>query len=101
MAVEEKKVINYGAFESWANTIKTKNNTLLDDLHDIQSKINSLAGDWESNSAVTIRSKITNMEKTFQDYYEVVNRYSQFLSNAGEQFKTMEAGLDMRAQDFV
>ncbi len=101
MAAEEKKVINYGAFESWANTIKTKNNTLMDDLHNIQNKINSLSGDWESNSAVTIRSKITNMEGTFQQYYEVVDRYSKFLNNAAEQFKTMEAGLDMRAQDFV
>ena len=101
MAAEEKKVINYGAFEGWANTIKTKNNTLMDDLHNIQNKINSLSGDWESNSAVTIRSKITNMEGTFQQYYEVVDRYSKFLNNAAEQFKTMEAGLDMRAQDFV
>ncbi len=73
----------------------------MDDLHNIQNKINSLSGDWESNSAVTIRSKITNMEGTFQQYYEVVDKYAKFLNNAAEQFKTMEAGLDMRAQDFV
>ena len=101
MAAEEKKFINYGAFESWANTIRTKNNNLLDDLHSIQSKINSLAGDWESNSAVSIRTNITNLEPKLQSYYEVVDKYARFLSNAGEQFKSMEAGLDMRAKDFA
>lgn len=100
MAAEEKKVINYGAFESWANTIKNRNNTLLDDLHSIQSKINSLAGEWESDSAVSIRAAITNLEPKLQQYYDVVDNYAKFLNNAAEQFKTMEAGLNMRAQDF-
>lgn len=101
MASEEKKVINYGAFESWATTISGKNKTLLDDLHRIQELIKSLEGDWESNSAVTIRSKITNMEGRFQSYYDVVDNYVKFLNNAAEQFAAMEAGLDLRAQDFI
>ena len=100
MAAEEKKVINYGAFESWANTIKNRNNTLLDDLHSIQSKINSLEGEWESDSAVSIRAAITNLEPKLQQYYDVVDNYAKFLNNAAEQFKAMEAGLNMRAQDF-
>lgn len=101
MASEEKKVINYGEFEGWATTIKGKNKNLLDDLHNIQELIKSLSGEWESNSAVTIREKITNMESRFQSYYDVVDNYAKFLSNAAEQFSTLEAGLDLRAQDFI
>lgn len=101
MASEEKKVINYGAFESWATTIKGKNTNLLEDLHAIQEMINGLKGDWESDSAITIRTKITNMESRFQSYYDVVDNYVKFLNNAAEQFGAVEAGLDMRAQDFI
>ncbi len=101
MASEEKKVINYGSFESWGTTIKGKNTNLLDDLHAIQEMINSLKGEWESDSAITIRTKITNMESRFQSYYDIVDNYVKFLNNAAEQFGAVEASLDMRAQDFI
>jgi len=101
MASEEKKIINYGAFESWATTIKGKNKTLLDDLHAIQEMVNGLKGEWESDSAITIRTKITNMESRFQSYYDVVDNYAKFLSNAAEQYSAVESGLDLRAQDFI
>lgn len=100
MATDEKKIINYGAFESWATTISGKNKTLRDDLHGIQDLFKSLEGDWESNSAVTIRGKMANLEGRIQIYYDVVDNYVKFLNNAAQQYRAMEAGLDMRAQDF-
>ncbi len=100
MAADERKVINYGAFESWANTIKTKNNNLLEDLHEIQKTIKGLAGDWESNAASTTRQSITSMESKFQAYYDVVDNYVKFLKNAAEQFKAVDDSLNQRANDF-
>lgn len=93
--------INYGSFESWASTISTKNENLLNDLHEIQKKINSLAGDWESNSAVSIREAITAMEPKFQQYHDVVDNYAKFLRNTANEWKATESANDMNAKEFM
>ena len=49
--------INYDGVESYATTIAKRNETLLQELHNIQEHIKSLAGEWESDSAVRIRER--------------------------------------------
>ena len=93
--------INYGSLESWAGTISTANQRLLDDLHEIQRTIKGLEGEWESNSAVTIRSKIQGMEPRFQQYYDVIENYAKFLRNAANTIKGTENLNDMNAQEFI
>ena len=93
--------INYGKFEDWATTIADKNTKLLDDLHNIQNLVNSLSGEWESNSAATIREKITGMEPRFQQYYDIVDNYAKFLRNTAAQYKATETTLDSNAQSFI
>lgn len=93
--------VNYGNFESWASSIASKNTNLLDDLHEIQSLINSLQGEWESNSAVTIRGKITSMENRFQQYYDVVDNYVKLIRNAAAEYKATETTNDANAQEFI
>ena len=88
-----ERVINYGSFESWAGTIDSRNTKLLDKLHDIQNLIKSLEGDWESNAAVEIRSKIQGMEPR-------VN-YAKFLRNTAEIYKTTEQTNTSNASQFV
>ena len=93
--------INYGNFESRATTIDTSNKKLLENLHEIQNLINSLQGEWESNSAVTIRGKITGMEARFQQYYDVVDNYVKLVRNAAAEYKATENTNDSNAQDFI
>lgn len=93
--------INYGSFESWAGKISSSNDALLEDLHEIQRLINSLAGEWESNSAVTIREKITGMESRFKEYHRIVNNYAVFLRNTAAEWKTQEQANDANAQQFI
>ena len=47
--------INYDGVESYASTIAKRNDTLLQELHNIQEHIKSLSGEWESDSAVRMR----------------------------------------------
>ncbi len=96
-----ERVINYGSFESWAGTIDSRNTKLLDKLHDIQNLIKSLEGDWESNAAVEIRSKIQGMEPRFQDYHDVVDNYAKVLRNAAEAYKVTEQTNTSNASQFV
>ena len=93
--------INYGSFDSWAQSIDAKNKSLLDDLHEIQRLINSLQGEWESNSAVTIRGKITGMENRFQQYHDVVDNYVKFIRNTAAEYKATETANDSNAQEFI
>ena len=59
MADSGRIIINYGNFDTHAQQIDAKNKEMRETLNEIQKKINGLAGDYESNSAVTIREKIT------------------------------------------
>ena len=93
--------INYGSFDGWAQKIKEKNDKLNQDLIDIQSLINGLAGEWESDSASKIREKITGMKNRFEQYYQVVDNYRKFLSNTAEQYRTAEGTNTANADQFI
>lgn len=93
--------IQYGKFDSWAGTIDKRNNTLLDTLHEIQRLINSLEGEWESDSAVEIREKITGMEVRFEQYHDVVENYAKALRNIAAEYKAVEATNRNNAEQFV
>ena len=93
--------IEYGKFDKRARKISDQNDRLSDDLHEIQRLINSLKGEWESNSAVTIRSKITGMENRFQQYYDVVDNYAKLVRNTGESYRATETSNDSNAQQFI
>lgn len=100
MADNGQIIINYGKFEDHAKGIENKNNDMRRTLDDIQARIKSLEGDWESNSAVTIRQKITNMSSRFESYQQVVNSYVKFIRNAAAQSKGLETTIDSNASQF-
>ncbi|MCM1221652.1 MAG: WXG100 family type VII secretion target [Lachnospiraceae bacterium] len=100
MADNGQIIINYGKFDGHANSIDQKNREMRKTLDDIQAKINSLKGDWESNSAETIRQKITNMSSRFETYQQVVNSYVKFIRNAAAQSKNMEVAINSNASQF-
>ena len=93
--------VNHGSFDSWAGNIDKRNNTLLDTLHEIQRLINSLEGEWESNSAVAIRGKITGMEPRFEQYHDVVENYAKALRNIAAEYKATETTNTSNAEQFV
>ena len=67
--------INYDGVESYATTIAKRNETLLQELHNIQEHIKSLAGRVGKRFRRAIREKITGMEPRFQQYYDIVDNY--------------------------
>lgn len=100
MADNGQIIINYGKFEEHAGNIDNKNKEMRRTLDDIQAKINSLKGDWESNSAETIRQKITNMSARFENYQKVVDSYVKFIRNAATQSKNVESAINTNASQF-
>lgn len=100
MADNGQIIINYGKFDGHADGIDQKNKEMRQTLDNIQTKINSLKGDWESNSAETIRQKITGMSGRFESYQQVVNSYVKFIRNAAAQAKNLEGTINSNASQF-
>lgn len=100
MADNGQIIINYGKFDGHADGIDKKNREMRQTLDDIQTKINSLKGDWESNSAETIRQKITGMSSRFESYQQVVNSYVKFIRNAAASAKNVETAINSNASQF-
>lgn len=100
MADNGQIIINYGKFDGHADSIDNKNKEMRTTLDDIQTKINNLKGDWESNSAETIRQKITNMSSRFESYQQVVNNYVKFIRNAAAQSRNLEGTINSNAGQF-
>lgn len=93
--------INYGSFEDWASKIASKNDSLKSQLESIKGLINSLAGEWESDSASRIREKINGMQPRFEQYYDVVNNYAIFLRNTANEYRSTEATNTANADQFI
>lgn len=93
--------VNYGSFNDWASKISNKNDELKDKLSEIRKLINSLEGEWESDSAKTIREKINGMQSRFDQYYDVVDNYAIFLRNTAKQYSENEATQNKKAQQFI
>lgn len=100
MADNGRIISNYGTFGDWATQIDQKNTDLRNKLDEIQKKINSLAGDYESDAAVTIRQKITGMTPRFQNYQDVVSNYTKLIRNAAAQTGNTVKSVDANAQQF-
>lgn len=94
-------VVNYGTFDGWAGELDSINASLHDELKEIESYVNGLAGDWESDSAVAIREKITGMEPRFQQYFDVVDNYAKFLRNTAAEYRAAEATNTNQANQFI
>ncbi len=101
MADNGQIIINYGKFDEHATNIDNKNKEMRKTLDEIQAKIKSLQGDWESNSAEAIRGKITGMTPRFESYQNVVASYAKFIRNAAAQSKTLEGTLQSNASQFI
>lgn len=93
--------INYGSFDGWAGKIDGRNRELLQRLHDIQTLIKNLEGDWESDASAEIRGKIQGMEPRFEDYYNVVDNYVKFIRNTANSARETEAANRGNAEQFI
>lgn len=96
-----KIIVELDRFEQRATDLSKQNQNLIEDLRKIKDLINGLAGEWESESAVKIREKITAMEPRFEDYYDVVDNYVKFIRNTEQVYRATEKTNTSNADQFV
>lgn len=86
--------VNYGALEGRAQIIDNHNQNLKDTLDKISVTVKNTAGEgteWESNAAVVVRQKIEAMQPKFENYYNVVKSYADFIRNTGKSYEAGES----------
>lgn len=94
--------VKYGSLASWADQLDSLNKEMRQKLEDIQKKINNLNGEaYESNSAVSIRGKITDMKPRFDQYKDVCDSYITFIKRAAEEWEATEVGRTQNADQFI
>ena len=63
-----------------ANNLDNLNQDLQTNLKDIQTTINNLSSSWTGNAANATKEAIDSFAKDyFQNYYDLVNQYVEFL----------------------
>ena len=93
--------VNFGSFENWATKISADNDKLLQQLEDINTKINSLSSSYQSDASSTIRDKITGMKPRFDQYHQVIDSYARFIRSTGEAYRGTENINNNTASDFL
>ncbi|MCQ2516515.1 MAG: WXG100 family type VII secretion target [Saccharofermentans sp.] len=93
--------VNYGLIEDYATRIDSNNKQLLAKLEEIQRTINDLAGSWESDSAESIRGKITGMQPRFEEYSTIINNYVVLLRNMVSEYRSTESVNKTKADSFI
>jgi len=85
-----------------AQSIRSQNTVLNQELREIQTHMNNLSATWQSPAGEAIRAKFNaTANKFFDDYYAVVNSYAQFLDVAvAESYEHTEATLTSNADAF-
>ncbi|HBZ53014.1 MAG TPA: WXG100 family type VII secretion target [Eubacterium sp.] len=92
--------ITFDEVKRKAGEIHACNENLKEDLQVIRNTITSLEAEWESDSSATIRSKIEGMSSKFQNYYDIIESYVQFLNDTANSYEQTESVINTNAAAF-
>lgn len=73
-----------------ANTLKnvaTSIRTLTDEM---KNEINRMKAFWDGTAAEKFTAKFNGLNDDFQERYDMINKYAQFLLNAADEFERLE-----------
>ncbi|MGN0548737.1 MAG: WXG100 family type VII secretion target [Acutalibacteraceae bacterium] len=90
--------INSQALRDGADKMRQYNNTLFDILNNFQNKINSLTNVWVGDAQSELVQQFTNkLYPRFQEYYDVINSYADYLITTAESYEAAEETLISQA----
>lgn len=85
-----------------AMAIRNLNESLNNDLLEIQATMTNLKSSWQSDGCDAIQAKFSGVaSKYFQNYHDVVDSYARFLEQAvAESYETTETAIESNANAF-
>lgn len=86
--------INTQALRDGADKMRQFNNALNEVLGQFQAKINSLTNVWVGDAQSELVQQFTNkLYPRFQEYYDVINSYADYLITTAESYEAAEETL--------
>lgn len=83
-----------------ASSIRATNQRLKSNLTDIKTQMNGLSQSWSSPAAENIVARFNSLDATFQNYYDIIDKYALFLDQAVEAYDTTETAINTGASSF-
>lgn len=83
-----------------ASSIRATNQRLKSNLTDIKTQMNGLAQSWSSPAAENIVARFNSLDTSFQNYYDIIDKYALFLDQTVEAYDTTETAINTGASSF-
>lgn len=83
-----------------ASSIRATNQRLKSNLTDIKTQMNSLSQSWSSPASENIVARFNSLDTTFQNYYDIIDKYALFLDQTVEAYDSTETAINTGASSF-
>lgn len=93
-----KILVNYEVLASKSESLKSISNNISSLTEEMKAEINRLKNAWQGEAAETLVNKFMSLSQTFQERYDTVNQYAEFLRKASEEMKLVEQNAKQGAE---
>ncbi|MCF0115171.1 MAG: pore-forming ESAT-6 family protein [Erysipelotrichaceae bacterium] len=83
-----------------AESIRTQNRILMEQLQMIKKDMNDLSATWQSDSSETIRMKFNQFALRFEVQKDIIDSYAKFLDFTVSSYDTLESSINANAAGF-
>jgi len=73
-----------------ANALKGISTSINSISTDLKNEINRLRGTWEGEAVETLVNRFNTLTQSFQERYQVINSYADFLLKAADAYEQVE-----------
>ena len=91
MTEDGKILISVDEVERTAESIRSLNGMLCDQLAEMKHRVEALAGSWQSEAGDALQSRFRQFSQRFDDYERVVEAYAAFLERTAMSYREAEA----------
>ena len=91
--------VNSTVMREKANSFKTVASSIKTFTNEMTTEVESLKAYWEGESAETLVTKFRGLADNFEDIYNTIISYANFLEQAAEAYDTTEAANVQGAQN--
>jgi len=86
-----KIAVNYEVVAAKSDSLKSIANQISTLTNEMKNEINRLRSAWEGDAAETLVTRFNSLSETFEERFNTVTQYSNFLRNASEEMRRTEA----------
>lgn len=100
MATEGMNV-NYEGLRQSASVFRKEVTNMNAALDEATSNIDRTTNSWQSQAANDLRERFKALSTKFEDFYNAINNYAQFLDNTANAYEAADKKIEQRADELL